>query len=87
MQRKHFEAIARGVAAYGKAHSKRAFMPDVLAEHIADEIGQFNEGFNRYRFIAACAPENGWPQWIDGVMTYACCVSTIGQPCKHKEGE
>lgn len=29
-------------------------------------------------------PEEGWPRWIDGTLTYACCVSTIDQPCHHK---
>lgn len=84
MQRRHFEAVARAVARYGKAHAERRFMPDVLAEMIADEIGQFSANFDQGRFIRACKPEEGWPRWIDGTLTYACCVSTIDQPCHHK---
>lgn len=59
MQRRHFEAIARAAARYGKYHGKRGFMPEALAEMIADEISQFNSNFDRDRFIAACQPEKG----------------------------
>lgn len=59
MQRGHFEAVARAVARYGKAHAERRFMPDVLAEMIADEIGQFNANFDQGRFVAACQPVKG----------------------------
>lgn len=55
MQRRHFEAVARAVARYGKAHAERRFMPDV----IADEIGQFNANFDQGRFVAACQPVKG----------------------------
>lgn len=84
MQYRHFGAIARAVSAYSKAHGQRVFMPEELAEYLADEISQFNENFNRQRFIDACKPVDTWPKWIDGVLTYACCVSAFGQPCNHK---
>lgn len=57
MQRRHFEAVARAVRAYSKAHGSRVVMPDVLAEMIAGEVAQFNANFDRQRFIAACMPE------------------------------
>jgi hypothetical protein len=57
MQRRHFEAIARGVASYSRSHGKRVIMPEVLAENLADEISQFNANFDRDRFIKACQPE------------------------------
>ncbi len=57
MERRHFEAVARGVATYSKAHSQRVIMPAVLAECIADEIKQFNSNFDRARFIEACSSE------------------------------
>lgn len=25
-----------------------------------------------------------WPQWADGVLIYACCVSEIDRPCQHE---
>ncbi len=62
MQKRHFEAIARAVSRYGTAHAQRRFMPDVMAEMIAEEIGQFNANFDAPRFIGACQPksrENG----------------------------
>jgi len=28
--------------------------------------------------------ESTYPQWVDGVLTYACCVSEIDRPCRHE---
>jgi hypothetical protein len=59
MQKRDFEAVARAVRAYSKAHGKRVIMPDVLAGYLADEISKRDTGmgFDRDRFIAACKPE------------------------------
>lgn len=59
MRKRDFEAVARAIRAYSKAHGSRVIMPEVLAEYVADEITERDTGmgFDRDRFIAACQPE------------------------------
>lgn len=59
MKKRDFEAVARAVRAYSKAHGSRVIMPEVLAKYLADEIVKRDTGmgFNRQRFIDACVPE------------------------------
>lgn len=59
MTKRDFEAVARAIRAYSKAHGSRVIMPEVLAEYVADEIVKRDTGmgFDRDRFIAACQPE------------------------------
>lgn len=59
MQKLHFEAIARAVSRYGTAHGKRQFMPEVMAEMIAEEIKPLHRGmgFDQARFVEACKPK------------------------------
>lgn len=58
MQKRHFEAIARAVSRYGTTHGERQFMPEIMAEMIAEETEPFNAGYNFTRFIEACKPKS-----------------------------
>lgn len=55
MTKKHFRAIAQTIHDLRTSHNLCS--PDFVAERFADMLPQFNERFDRHRFLTACGKD------------------------------